>query len=57
VLALKGNQGILNDDIRLFLETELKKSSSTVIDDYYKEANKGHGCIETRTCYVSSQID
>ena len=57
VLALKGNQGTLNDDVRLFLETELKKSSSTVIDDHYEEADKGHGRIETRTCYVSSQID
>ena len=34
VLALKGNQGTLNDDVRLFLETELKKSSSTAIDDH-----------------------
>ena len=57
MLALKGNQGTFNDDVRLFLETELKKSSSTVIDDHYEEANKGHGRIETRTCYVSSQID
>ena len=57
MLALKGNQGTLNDDVRLFLETELKKSSSTVIDDHYEEADKGHGRIETRTCYVSSQID
>jgi predicted transposase YbfD/YdcC len=57
VLALKGNQGTLNEDVRLLLETELKKSSSTVIDDYYEETDKGHGRIETRTCYVSSQID
>jgi len=57
VLALKGNQGTLNDDIRLFLETGLKKSSSTVIGDYYEEANKGHGHIETRICYVSSHIN
>ena len=57
VLALKGNQGTLNEDVRLFVETELKKSSLTVIDDYYEEADKGHGRIETRTCYVSNQID
>ena len=57
VLALKGNQGTLNEDVRLFLETELKKSSSTVIDDHYEESDKGHGRIETRICYVSSQID
>ncbi|MFY7697293.1 MAG: hypothetical protein ACOVQX_00430 [Legionella sp.] len=25
VLALKGNQGALNDDVRLFLESEFKK--------------------------------
>ena len=57
VLALKGHQGTLNEDVRLLLETELKKSSSTVIDDDYEETDKGHGRIETRTCYVSSQID
>ncbi len=48
VLALKGNQGTLNEDVRLLLETELKKSSSTVIDDYDEETDKGHGRIETR---------
>lgn len=35
------NQGTLNEDVRLFLEAELKKSSSTVIDDHYEEAGKG----------------
>lgn len=32
VLALKGNQGSLNDDVRLFLETEVNKASSTKIE-------------------------
>jgi len=57
VLALKGNQGTLNEDIRLFLEAEFKKKSSTGIDDRYEEADKGHGRIEMRRCVVSSQID
>ena len=57
VLALKGNQGTLNDDVRLFLEKEITKSSSKVIDDCYDEADKGHGRIEMRKCIVSSQID
>jgi len=57
VLALKGNQGSLNDDVRLFLETEIKKSNSTVIEDRHEEADKGHGRIEVRKCIVSSQID
>jgi predicted transposase YbfD/YdcC len=57
VLALKGNQGTLNDDVRLFLETELKKAASTVITDCYEETDKGHGRIEMRRCVVSNQID
>ena len=55
LLDLKGHQGTLNEDVRLLLETELKKSSSTIIDDYYEETDKEHGRIETRTCYVSSK--
>jgi predicted transposase YbfD/YdcC len=57
ILALKGNQGTLNEDVRLFLETELKKITSTAIDDSHQEADKGHGRIELRSCVVSSQID
>ncbi len=57
VLALKGNQGTLNEDVRLFLETEAAKSASTVIESVHEESDKGHGRIETRKCIVSSQID
>ena len=57
ILALKGNQGTLNEDVRLFLESEFKKNSSTVIADRYEEADKGHGRIEMRQCVVSDQID
>jgi predicted transposase YbfD/YdcC len=57
ILALKGNQGTLNEDVRLFLETELKKSSSTVIKDSHEEVDKGHGRIESRKCFVSDQIE
>lgn len=57
ILALKGNQGTLNEDVRLFLEAEFKKNSSTAIEDRYENADKGHGRIEMRRCVVSSQID
>lgn len=57
ILALKGNQGTLNEDVRLFLETALEKPSSSVIEDSYEDIDKGHGRIETRLCYVSSQVD
>lgn len=57
VLALKGNQGTLNEDVQLFLESEVAKGSSTVIEDQCEEVDAGHGRIETRKCVVSSQID
>lgn len=57
ILALKGNQGTLNEDVRLFLEHELSKGKSTAIDDTYKDFDKGHGRIETRCCVVSDKID
>jgi predicted transposase YbfD/YdcC len=57
VLALKGNQGTLNEDVRLFLEAEIAKPSSKAIASVYEEADAGHGRIETRKCVVSSQLD
>ena len=57
VLALKGNQGTLNEDVRLFLGKELLKTSSTAIEVPYQDIDKGHGRIETRRCIVSSAID
>jgi predicted transposase YbfD/YdcC len=57
VLSLKGNQGNLNEDVRLFLETEAAKKSSTVIEDIHEEVDKGHGRIEVRKCIVSSHLD
>ena len=50
VLALKGNQGSLHDDVRLFLDdpaTPVAQASQT---------NKGHGRIETRTASISSDV-
>lgn len=57
VLALKGNQGDLNDAVRLFLETESSKSVGGSINDVYADVDCGHGRIETRRCFVTDQID
>jgi len=57
VLALKGNQGHLSEDVQLFLETEVTKESSPKIDDRYQELDKGHGRLEKRICIVSSQLE
>ena len=51
VMALKGNQGTLHDDVRTFLDdpnTKLSVSASTVDGD--------HGRIETRTAMISTDI-
>jgi predicted transposase YbfD/YdcC len=57
VLALKGNQGTLNEDVRTYLEAEVKKTGSSGITDHYQDIDKGHGRIETRRCFISNQVD
>ena len=57
VLALKGNQGTLNDDVRLFLECEAAKPVSLAIRDTWGEADAGHGRVESRRCIVSDRLD
>lgn len=57
VLALKGNQGSLHEEVKLFLETEASNPASNRINDYHEEIDAGHGRIETRKCFVSNQID
>ena len=50
VLALKGNQGTLHDDVRLFLgdpATPVAEATQT---------NSGHGRVETRTARVSTDV-
>ena len=51
VLALKGNQGSLHDDVRTFLDDPARpvEASHTTVDGE-------HGRIETRTSLVSSDI-
>lgn len=56
LLALKGNQGSLSEDVQLFLNTEAAKESSSAIEDAYEEFDKGHGRIEARRCVASSEI-
>ena len=57
VLALKGNQGTLSQDVELFLNAEVSKKASKAIEDRYEHVDCGHGRIETRKCFISSQVD
>jgi predicted transposase YbfD/YdcC len=50
VFGLKGNQESLNDDVRLYFETE-DVAKKIVTHD------KGHGRIETREYYLETEID
>lgn len=55
ILALKGNQGNLNDDVKLFFEDKgLVENSSP---STYETTDGGHGRVETRKCTVLSNTD
>jgi predicted transposase YbfD/YdcC len=53
LLALKENQGSLNNDVRLYMESEIAKKSGSAIEDI----DKGRGRLETRTCFITSNTD
>jgi predicted transposase YbfD/YdcC len=51
VLALKGNQGRLHDDVVTFLDDPAREATATA-----RTVDAGHGRIETRTATVSTDI-
>lgn len=54
VLALKGNQGALYQDVTEFLDgAEFSRSRQ----DYYENVEKGHGRIEVRRCWSTDDVD
>ena len=54
VLALKGNHSALFEDVKPYFD-EVKPNSSDY--DYHKTIEKGHGRIETRKFWTTSNID
>ena len=52
IFSLKGNQGNFFDDIQLFLNDPKQIARFEKYDDY----DKGHGRIETRTCWVCPDV-
>jgi predicted transposase YbfD/YdcC len=57
VLALKGNQSTLFDDVKTFLEVESAKPAAQSACDFSEDIDCGHGRIEIRRAWVSDQID
>lgn len=54
VLALKGNQGHLHDDVKTYLDHAISHKRPL---SYHEEVDTGHGRIETRRCWVTEKID
>lgn len=54
LLALKGNQGTLEEDIKLYFEGELNRKNADLERD--QSIEKGHGRIETRKAFVSHDV-
>ena len=50
VLALKGNQEILNEDVRLFLDNPATPVAQAT------KASKGHDRVSTRTASISGDV-
>jgi len=57
VLAVKGNQGRLHEDIKLFFEDGLKKDFYGIEVKYYEETEGDHGRVETRRYWTTEEIN
>lgn len=55
LLGLKGNQGTLHDDVRLFFEQPPPGGDYALAS--WEEHDKGHGRIESRRCDITARID
>ena len=54
VFSLKGNQGNLHEDVALFFKDHIKSGHPF---DYHETINGGHGKVEVRRYWTSSDID
>ena len=57
VLALKGNQGGLHEDVELFFQTEKANNFDEFKCDSHETTDGEHGRIEVRRYYVTEEID
>lgn len=57
VLALKGNQGGLFEDVQWLFEQAQATQFQDVAHDFAQTIDKGHGRIETRRCWTLSESE
>lgn len=55
VLALKGNQGTAHQEVKSFLDDAINRNQTHL--DHWQDTDKGHGRIEIRKAWISSQLD
>ena len=55
LLALKGNQGNLHEDVRLFFED--KQLMGETVQDNFEDVSADHGRVETRKCTIIYDTD
>jgi len=57
ILALKGNQGTLHDDVTLYLNEAINKGDLTSAFDFHETLDADHGRIEIRRYWVCNDVD
>jgi predicted transposase YbfD/YdcC len=57
VLAVKGNQGNLYEDIKLFFEDAQNSNFLDISHQYYEEVDGGHGRVDIRRYWTVADID
>jgi len=57
VLALKGNQGGLFEDVQWLFEQAINTDFVDVDYDFCQSIDKGHGRLEIRRCWILSNLD
>lgn len=57
MLALKGKQGTLQDDVELYFEGLDEQKYDAQVVDYDKQVEKDHGRIEIRECWCTEDIE
>ena len=54
VLAVKGNQKILHEDVKALLQYGHDKDRQNIKSDYCESSDKDHGRVESRRCFTIS---
>jgi len=57
VLGLKGNQGELFDDVKLYLDSQLNTKFNNIAHTVYNSVNGDQGRIETREVWVTTHVE